>query len=104
MRYIDIDNLDNDPAWIVRQRQQYILHNQIMIYVLQACSELGQECLEVYASAMKCVYRFPGESEDDAHWFFFSHNAGYESVRNAVHDALLEKNPHYDAMLWAGDD
>lgn len=102
MRYIH--DFETDPAWIVRQRQEKILHNQIMIYVLQACSELGVECLEVWASQMKCVYRFRGEKEGQGHWFFFSLGAGYESVRNAVHDALLEKSPQYDAMLWTDGD
>jgi hypothetical protein len=62
--------------------------NRIMSYVIRACNELEVELLEVYCSALKCVYRFNRETESDAHWFLYGTSADYQSVLEAVRETV----------------
>lgn len=60
--------------------------NRIMWYVIRACNHLGLELEEVYCTNMKCIYRFPGESEDQAHMFLYGTAADYEQILNVIRD------------------
>jgi hypothetical protein len=63
-------------------------HNRIMGYVLQACNDLNVELTEIYCNPLKCVYRFKGEDESQAHFFLYSSGATYGLVLEAIRDVV----------------
>lgn len=62
--------------------------NRIMWYVIRACNQLDIELEEVYCTNMKCIYRFPGESEEEAHMFMYGTSADYEQILNVIRDEV----------------
>lgn len=63
-------------------------NNRVMGYVLQACNNLNRELSEVYCNHLKCVYRFPGESESQAHVFLYGTAVDYPTVLAAVLETI----------------
>lgn len=77
---------------IASERTNPPRQNRIMGYVIQACNELGVELQEVWCSTMKCIYRFPGESEEEAHMFMYGTSADYEQILNVIRDEVNKKD------------
>jgi hypothetical protein len=70
------------------QSPPVLRHNRIIGYVLEACNNLNVDLLEVYCTSLKCVYRFPNESESQAHFFMYGSSATYVDVFQVVFETV----------------
>ncbi len=64
--------------------------NRVMGYVIQACNVLNIQLLEVYCNPLKCVYRFPGESDGQGHFFLYGTDCDYPNVLAAIAETIRD--------------